>query len=132
MIKVSSLDDLTDDFLSQFSVVCLDESQFFKNLRSNTIRIVEKLGLDLYAAGLSGDYNRRCFGEFYEIFPLGKNFIHLKDTLCSGCAAKGIRSTALHTHRLEMRGEIDNVVEVGSEQYTPLCRLCYVLANSTP
>lgn len=128
MIKVSSLDELSDEYLSQFDVVCLDEGQFQKNLRYHAIRIVERLGKDLFVAGLIGDYKRRTFGEMYTLFPITNHFIPLKDTLCALCAKEGKRQIAVFTHKTTNKNG-DVTIEIGADQYIPLCRECYCSEN---
>ena len=127
MVKVGSLSEISDEQASKYEVVVLDESQFYPDLPEVVTRWVENLGIDVYVLGLSGDYKRKNFGRIHELLALADDVKMLRDTLCEVCALKKIRTPALFTHRREDLSR--EQVEVGSSNYMPVCRGCYVELN---
>lgn len=127
MVKVGSLAEISDEQASKYEVVVLDESQFYPDLPEVVTRWVENLGIDVYVLGLSGDYKRKNFGRIHELLALADDVKMLRDTLCEVCALKKIRTPALFTHRREDLTK--EQVEVGSSNYMPVCRGCYVELN---
>ncbi len=127
MIKVIALSEIPDDIISKYEVVVTDESQFYSDLPEVVTRWVDFFGIDVYVLGLSGDYKRKNFGRIHELLPLADHVKMLRDTLCEVCALKKIRTPALFTHRKEDSSGAQ--VEVGSSNYMPVCRGCYVELN---
>ena len=123
MIMADTLTEIPDDTLSKYPIVCIDEAQFFSDLKDGVNHMVDDLKCEVYVAGLNGDYKRNKFGQIAELVPHADTFTLLRDTLCSFCSAKGIRKTAIFTHRIkDVSGE---QIEIGSCNYTPLCRNCF-------
>lgn len=129
MIKLSNLSDVSDELLLSYPVVCIDEAQFFPDLNEKVRHMVNDLGLEVYVAGLNGDYKRHKFGQLLDLIPDADDVIILKDTLCSKCAAKGIRKTAKFTWRVN--DDTKSQVEIGSQNYIPVCRTCHNLLGET-
>lgn len=123
MVKVSLLSQIEDEILLSYPVVCIDEAQFFPDLDERVRYMVNKLGLEVYVAGLNGDYKRRKFGQILDLVPDADDVIILKDTLCSKCALRGIRKTAKFTWRIN--DDSKSQVEIGSQNYIPVCRGCH-------
>lgn len=123
MIKVASLAEIDDKTLLSYPVVCIDEAQFFPDLDERVRYMVNVLGLEVYVAGLNGDYKRRKFGQILDLVPDADDVIILKDTLCSKCALKGTRKTAKFTWRVNDNSK--SQVEIGSQNYIPVCRGCH-------
>jgi thymidine kinase len=112
-----SLDTITPDVLLPFSVIIVDEAQFFKNLVSFAKLAVDTMSRTVCFVGLSGDANRRPFGEFLTLIPLADTITHLS-SLCA-CGKKA------HFTRRLADGD-DQIAVGGSEMYAPQCRYCYV------
>ena len=123
MIKVQNLSEIPDDIIKKYPVVCIDESQFYSDLPEVVTRWAEEFGIDIYVAGLSGDYRRKNFGRIHELLPLADNIKFLRDTLCSRCALSGKRVPALFTYRID--DSSGKQVEIGNENYLSICRNCY-------
>ena len=124
MVKVSKLSEISNEVVSKYSVVCIDEIQFFPDL-NETVRIwVDILGIEIYAAGLNGDYKRNLFGQVHELYPFADEIKLLRDTLCSMCSEKGIRTPALFTKRIHDTSGAQ--IEIGSDNYIPVCRKCFL------
>ena len=125
MIKVSKLSEISNELVSKYQVVCIDEIQFFSDLNV-TVRIwVDILGIEIYAVGLNGDYRRNLFGQVHELYPFADEIILLRDTLCAMCSEKGKRTPALFTKRLNDTTGIQ--IEIGNDNYLPVCRSCYLI-----
>ena len=52
-----------------YDVICIDEAQFFGDLFSSVITLVDIYGLHVIVAGLSGDFQRNHFGEMHLLIP---------------------------------------------------------------
>jgi thymidine kinase len=128
MIKVKKLGDIPTDYLYNHSVVCIDESQFFEDLYERVNYMVDDLGLDVFVVGLNGDYKRRKFGRIAELLPDVDDIKMLRETLCSECASRGERIPALFTWKIN--DESGCQIEVGADNYTPVCRGCYNKMNA--
>jgi thymidine kinase len=128
MVKVSRLGQITDDIISKYQVVTVDESQFFEDLNFQVRHWVDDLGIEVYVAGLNGDYNRENFGEIHKLLPFADKVVLLRDTLCSCCSSAGRRTPAIFTKNLEdLTG--DQVQVGGAEKYIPVCRKCYISSD---
>jgi thymidine kinase len=112
-----TLINMTAEFLAPFSVIIVDEAQFFKGLVPFAEFTVDTLHKAVYFIGLSGDSDRRPFGEFLNTIPLADKITHLSSICICG-------EVALFTRRLQS-GYPQTAIG-GAELYTPQCRTCYV------
>ena len=112
-----TLNTLTVDFISGFAVIIIDEAQFFKGLIPFTEFAVDTLQKKVYLIGLSGDSDRRPFGELLSAIAVADKVTQLS-SLCS-CGRP-----AHFTRRLQTG--YDQVAIGGAEMYTPQCRTCHV------
>ena len=103
-------------------VILINEGQFFSELKNTILDMVERENKTVYICGLDGDFQRNKFGEILDLLPHCDNVIKLK-SLCSNCR-NGKR--ALFSHRLT---EETDQVSIGSNNYVPLCRKCYIDKN---
>lgn len=102
--------------------IFINEAQFFPNLKSWVLTLVEKYDKNIILCGLDSDFRREKFGEILDLVPHADKFTKLYG-LCSKCP-----EPSLYTHRLtnEVKQEI-----IGSDNYTPLCRRCYNELNKS-
>jgi thymidine kinase len=103
-------------------VILINEGQFFTDLFDVVLEMVEVEKKQVYICGLDGDFQRKRFGSLLDLIPYCDKVIKL-NALCSNCkngkkAAFSFRSTE----------EIQQVV-IGSTNYKPLCRSCYLQLN---
>jgi thymidine kinase len=110
------LNGLTADFLHDFSIIILDEAQFFQGLVEFAKFTVDTLHKTLYCIGLNGDSERRPFGEFLDLIPLADKITHLSSLCICG-------RSALFSRRIQ--SGYDQIAIGGAELYVPQCRLCY-------
>ena len=73
----------------------------------------------IYICGLDGDFQRNKFGQILDLIPLCDKVTKLT-SLCSICknGAPGIFSMRLSTEKQQTL--------VGSDNYVPVCRKCFV------
>jgi thymidine kinase len=100
-------------------VILINEGQFFADLKRIVLEMVEQENKTVYICGLDGDFQRGKFGELMDLVPYCDNIIKLK-SLCSICK-NGKR--AIFSHRVT---EETGQVIIGSHNYVPLCRSCYL------
>ena len=112
-----TLNSLTADFLASFSVVVLDEAQFFQGLVPFAEFAVDTLHKTVYYIGLSGDSDRRPFGEFLNAIPLADKITHLSSLCLCGRPAP-------FTRRLQTG--YAQIAIGGADLYVPQCRTCHV------
>jgi thymidine kinase len=118
--KVAAIktDDLLLTNVRPYDAIAIDEAQFFHNLKTAVMIMVETNNKHVIVAGLSGDYERKAFGEILELVPLADD-VHFKRALCAKCCHPG--RPASFTKRLS---EEKDLVSVGGT-YLAVCRLCF-------
>jgi thymidine kinase len=105
--------------LNEADVILINEGQFFKGLKDVVLDMVEKQGKIVYICGLDGDFKRQKFGELLDLIPYCDKVSKLT-SLCSVCrnGKKGLFSCRLTKETAQ--------VVIGSDNYKPLCRSCYL------
>ena len=103
-------------------VILINEGQFFNDLFNITLSMIEDENKHVYICGLDGDYNRKKFGSLLDLIPYCDKVIKLH-ALCSQC--KNGKKAVFSFRATE---ETDQVV-IGSSNYKPLCRSCYLQLN---
>lgn len=127
MVQVSNLAELSDDFYKKYSMIAIDEAQFIPDIVKGVLHLVEDLNIEqVHVGALSGDYKRDNFGDVHKLIPLADDVTMLRKMCCQVCAQKKIRSTALFTHKMS---KTDKQIEIGSDDYIPVCRKCYLALN---
>jgi thymidine kinase len=101
-------------------VILINEGQFFPDLYEVVLALVEQYGKIVYVCGLDGDFKRQPFGQLMQLIPLCNNILKLHSK-CSMC-----NKDALFSHRTS--NETTQIV-IGSSNYKPLCRGCYLDSN---
>ena len=105
--------------LHESEVILINEGQFFGDLFECVLDMVEKHKKTVYICGLDGDFKRQRFGRLLDLIPYCDKINKLQ-SLCSNCKnGKG----AIFSHRLSQ--EASQIV-IGSDNYVPLCRKCYI------
>jgi thymidine kinase len=99
-------------------VILINEGQFFDYIKNTVIEMVEQHNKIVYICGLDGDFKRSKFGELLDLIPYCDKVTKLS-SLCAQCknGKKGIFSCRITK-------ETSQIV-IGSDNYKPLCRLCY-------
>lgn len=99
-------------------VILINEGQFFSDLYEVVFDMLNK-NKKIYICGLDGDFERKKFGTILDLIPLCDKVTKLT-SLCSLCkdGTRGIFS-------MRLTDETEQTL-VGSDNYIPVCRKCYI------
>lgn len=109
--------------IEKYDVFLINEGQFFSDLKDTVIKLVETYKKTVYVCGLDGDFKRNKFNEIMDLIPLCDEVIK-KKSICKKCRDG---TMAIFSHRITNETCIK---VIGSENYIPLCRNCYIKYNS--
>ena len=110
---------LDNETIRNNDVFLINEGQFFPDLYDNVVELVEKHNKIVHVCGLDGDFLRSGFTEIMKLIPLTDNIIKRK-SICMKCEDG---TKALFSHRVSNE---KTVKVIGSDNYIPLCRKCYL------
>ena len=99
---------------SDYSVVCINEAQFFEGLKDFCIKALNDNKI-LYISGLDGDFKQEPFGEILNLIPLCNTITRLH-AFCKVC---GNGNPAYFTKRIT---ESKEQKLIGTNEYIPVCR----------
>jgi thymidine kinase len=113
--------NVENDF-NNSKVILINEGQFFKDIVNWVKCAVEIYHKQVIICGLDGDFKRNPFGDWLSLIPYCDK-VSKMHSIC-GCCRK---NHAIFTHRNtnEKQQEL-----IGTEQYVPMCRLCYNSVNN--
>jgi len=122
-----SLDELVEfnrmyekEYIDSIDVILIDEGQFFKDLYVFCKHMTDKQKKIIYVFGLSGDFERKKFGQLIDLIPLADNIKHIK-SICNLC--RKIRNAPFTMRKTSNKEQIS----VGSfSEYLPVCRNCWL------
>ena len=122
LIKLSNIkkSSFNNEKYHNSKYILINEAQFFGDLYEFAINAVERDKKCVYVYGLDGDFQRDKFGQIMDLIPLSNTITKLQ-ACCHFCPNNGIFS-----HRLT--GDKRQKV-IGSSNYVPLCRNCYLSRN---
>jgi thymidine kinase len=109
---------LADIAYLDHDIILINEGQFFGDLFSAVMNMVNIGKKRVYICGLDGDFKRNKFGQLLELIPFCDDVVKLK-ALCSWCKNG---KEAIFSHRIS---EEATQIVIGSNNYVPLCRDCY-------
>lgn len=119
--------------IDQYSIVGIDEAQFFPDLLPTVQDWIER-GKRVVVSGLKGDYQKRSFGSILELIPLSDR-VEILTAHCIKCIDDSIKRgqslqfvPAPFTHRKNIQ-EDETVVIGGIDKYIPVCGRHYELLN---
>jgi thymidine kinase len=110
------------ELLEKSKVILINEGQFFSDLFEWTIKNVDVDNKKVYIAGLDGDFKREVFGDILKLIPYADKVTKLT-SICSKCRNG---RAGLFSHRISKEQQQKMI---GSSEYTPLCRKCYLALN---
>ena len=118
---IFNVEDLNDIPVEKYSLICIDEGQFFKSLLQSINWA--NTGKRVFIAVLNGDRHQKEWQVSREIFPLVDDIIFLK-AVCSKC---GSYEAAFSYKENDF---IDSQVDIGGseESFIALCRNCLLEA----
>jgi thymidine kinase len=119
---------LADVDVSKYTVIGIDECQFFKDLLPTILLWVEA-GKHVYCAGLDGTFESKPFGQSHLLVSLSDTFVK-KNAICHVCIKERTGTVNVITPGMLVSapftaktGNLDTKIEVGSKDiYLPLCR----------
>ena len=118
------LNDLSSLDFMQYSVIGIDEGQFFSKRDMEIVKKWVLNGRKVYVSTLSGDFKMDTFGHVFDLLPICDKIMHL-GAYCHFCLKKGIDRMANFTMKI---GGSGNQTEIGGEDlYRPVCLECHPL-----
>lgn len=119
-VNIISLKDIiTPENIDNYQVFLINEGQFFGDLKECVIKLVEVHNKCVYVCGLDGDFQRNGFKQILDLIPYSDNIVK-KYSICKSCEDG---TKALFSHRLSNEKQVK---VIGSNNYIPLCRRCYI------
>jgi|SRR6056300_1270937 len=112
--KIRDMYDLESDF-NNIKYILINEAQFFEDLIEMVTILVEKYKMNVYLAGLDGDYQKHKFGCILDLIPFSDEVIKLNAKCNCGLPAP---------FSMRITDEIEQV-SVGTNNYRPTCRNCH-------
>jgi len=105
--------------LRESDTILVNEAQFFTDLKQIVLEMVEKMNKHVVICGLDGDFKRNPFGEILSLVP----YCDSVEKLTSLCAQCRDGTPGVFSNRISNE---EHQVVVGSDNYQPLCRKCYL------
>ena len=116
-----NLNNITEFILeNNIKYIFINEAQFFKDLKSWTIMMLEKYKKHIIICGLDSDFKQEKFGEIMDIIPHA-NIIVKKTGKCNFC-----EQNSLFSYKTEKNL---TVIDMDYKKYLPTCRECYYILN---
>ena len=107
--------------VEESDVILINEGQFFSDLVPAVRDMVDTMNKHVFISGLDGDFRREKFGDILSLIPICDKVEKLS-ALCAFCKNG---TPAIFSKRIT---EESNQVVIGSDNYKPLCRNCYLYA----
>jgi thymidine kinase len=111
------LNDNNSDF-SKAEYILINEAQFFTNLKTNIMYLINISKKNVILCGLDLDYKREKFGELMDLGSIATKIEYLRGK----CNTKKCNYPSQFTHRLV---ECDQQILIGTNEYIPVCEECY-------
>ena len=120
-VQCHNLNEIIDnDNIKNSSVILINEGQFFQDIFEIVVNWVEHQKKHVIICGLDGDFKRIKFGKLCDLIPFCDSIVKLHAKCKCG-------QNAIFSHRVT--NEVAQVV-IGSSNYIPLCRTCYLDINN--
>jgi thymidine kinase len=103
---------------SRPTIYLINEANFFTDLVPYVLNQIEKENNVVYVAGLNGDFQRNTFGTLLNLIPYANKIVKLSGK-CSAC-----NRDSQFSYRVD-KTNLDQAL-VGTDDYLPLCRGCYL------
>lgn len=124
-IMLSKLMDLVVEYSEMFQthdVICVDEMQFFDDLKEFVVTALQK-GKNIVMSGLLGRYTMEPFDHVCLVLSYADQITFLR-SLCMSCK-DGTKASFTLKHQ-------EDAEDVGSyDTYRPVCRSCYEAFHSS-
>lgn len=121
-IQAKTIDEVANhNSIASATAVLINEGQFFPDVYDAVIKMVEHENKRVFICGLDGDFKRNKFGGLIDLIPMANEVCKLA-ARCNQCD-----KPAPFSHRIT--SETSQIV-IGSSNYIPLCRSCYISMNA--
>ena len=127
-IKTHTLKDID---VTDYRVIGIDECQFFPDLFECVRHWVEDLGKHVYASGLDGDFQKKKFGQLFDLIPICDSVEKIR-SVCRVCLDESIEKNGgptkfVNNALFSKRKTADKNQKLvgGSDLYIPVCREHY-------
>jgi thymidine kinase len=119
-ITIDNLSHIFNNNLEDINTIFIDEAQFFTNLVTNVLKIVEEMNINVFIVGLDGDFNRNKFGEILDLIPYSDTCkkIHSLCKLCKDGTPAIFSKRICHNNAQTFIG--------GQDSYISVCRKHYI------
>lgn len=114
--SLTTLDELSMDYICIFDYISIDESQFFEDL----VPMVKEwlsYGKHVHCSGLVADTNKERFGDLIELIPLADH-VEQKKAICVKCS-NGFNKGVFTKRKDNSNQEL--ILVSGKEDYYPVC-----------
>jgi thymidine kinase len=119
VIRVENLSEIKDK-VDNYTLIGIDEGQFFSDLFEIVVYWVEVLGKNVKISALSGDFEKKLFGQTHLLIPYANEFENL-NAECYYCQKDhGVSYPAPFSKRI-----VDDKTQIliGKQNcYVPVCR----------
>lgn len=116
-VYVRSLSEISDERISLYDIIGIDEGQFFSDI--TTVNKWANINKKIYISALNGTYNQMNFKGFEQLYPYVDNII-LLNAICAVCNI----NDAPFTYKLISNESIEQIDIGGDEKYMAICREC--------
>lgn len=114
--EIRQIYDIESD-LNNIKYILINEAQFFHDLIRMVTIFVEKYKMNIYVAGLDGDFKKQKFGPILELVPFCDDIIKLHGK-CAYCNLPSSFSKRI--------SDEEEQISVGNVNYKPTCRKCHL------
>ena len=104
--------------------IFVNEAQLFQGLKQWVLTLLDTTeNTDIYLCGLDSDFKVERFGELLDLVPYATSVTKLQGK----CSTEGCCRPSMFTHRIT---EDTAQIVIGTDNYIPVCRRCYLEYNS--
>ena len=108
--------------IHQYDSFFIDEGQFFSDLFTTVLKLVDNYKKHVVVSGLDGDYLRNPFGDIIKLVPHCDRL----DKLKAYCCKCNNGTSAPFTKKTE-KNKSTAVIDIGgNDKYVPVCRYHYM------
>ncbi len=118
-VATSSLSEVD---VSKYTVIGIDEGQFFDNLDKVVRKWVAVDGKQVVVSSLDGDFRMKSFGQVLQLIPLADS-VQKRYAICVPCLKKGCTVRAHYTAKIS--GSSNQKESGGTDRYRPVCLECH-------
>ena len=117
-LKLDTLSKITDNMIQQYDSIFIDEAQFFGDLYTQVIKLVDIHHKHVVVSGLDGDTFRNPFGDITKLIPMCDTV----DKLTAYCSKCGNGTPAPFTKKRIAQNN-KSVIDIGgNDKYIAVCR----------